>query len=111
MARRARRSFLAIGWVMLLLSATMMTGLGQAQTSPKAAATPPPLLLRPYKPSGIYARGDTVGWRVSVRPGTQAATDYTFTVKKNDLAVIKTGNLDMSCGTASIEVALTEHAM
>ncbi len=96
-----------MGWVWLLCA--MQPAL--AQTSPKADATPPPLILTPYKPSGIYAIGDTVGWKVTVRPGARAAAGYTFTARKNDLEIIKTGRLDMSTGTASIEVALREPAM
>ncbi len=107
MARRARQFFLAIAWVWPLTA--MLPAL--AQTSPKADTTPPPLVLTPYKPSGFYAIGDTVGWKVAVRPGARAAADYTFTAKKNDLETIKTGHLDLSTGAASIEVTLREPAM
>lgn len=105
MARRVHQA-------VLMLSATLlysMVSVAPAQTSPPAA--PAPLILTPYKPSGIYALGDTVGWNVSVRPGAHPASDYTFTAKKNDLEVIKTGPLRLSAGTASIEVTLNEPAM
>jgi len=95
-----------VSWALLL---SVITSVSVAQTSPEADTAP--LVLTPYKPSGIYALGDIVGWKVSVRPGAHPATDYTFTAKKNALEVIKTGALDLSSGAASIEVALHEPAM
>lgn len=97
-----------VSWALLL---SVITSVSVAQTSPEADTAPAPLVLTPYKPSGIYALGDTVGWKVSVRPGAHPANDYTFTAKKNALEVIKTGALDLSSGAASIEVALHEPAM
>jgi cephalosporin-C deacetylase-like acetyl esterase/lysophospholipase L1-like esterase len=46
-----------------------------------------------------------------VRPGGHPASDYTYTAKKNNLEVIKTGHLDLSSGKASIELTLNEPAM
>ena len=90
----------------------VITSVALAQTNPKAADTAPaPLILTPYKPSGVYALGDILGWKVSVRPGAHPAADYTFTAKKNDLEVIKTAPLHLANGTAAIEVALNEPAM
>jgi cephalosporin-C deacetylase len=73
--------------------------------------TPAALTLTPYHPSGIYAPGETVGWKVSVNAGASAAADYTFTAKKNALDVIKTGHLDLASGMASIEITLDGPAM
>jgi cephalosporin-C deacetylase len=64
------------------------------------------LTLTPFKPSGIYGLGEKAGWNVS------APTDasYSYTVKKNNLEVIKSGTL--AAGQASsIEVTLDEPAM
>jgi cephalosporin-C deacetylase len=83
-----------------------------AQTNVSADSAPAPLVLTPYEPSGIYTQGETVGWKVSLRPGAHAATGYTFTAKKNDLQIIKTGPLDLTGGSsATIEVTLNEPAM
>jgi cephalosporin-C deacetylase-like acetyl esterase/lysophospholipase L1-like esterase len=94
-----------------LLLLTSTARISVAQQSPAADGAPPPISLTPYRPSGIYALGEPVGWKVSVRPGTHSADEYTFTAKKNNLEVIKTGRLDLSGGSASIEVTLNEPAM
>jgi hypothetical protein len=65
MTRRVQQSGLVL-WAALLCA---FTSVALAQTSPAAGTAPPPLVLTPYRPSGIYALGDTVGWKVSVRPG------------------------------------------
>ena len=69
--------------LVLLLSAAVCS-------AQQAATSSPPITLAPYEPGGIYALGETVGWRVSARAGAPAA-DYTYTAKKNDLEIIKTG--------------------
>jgi cephalosporin-C deacetylase len=106
MTRRVQQSGRVL-WALLCV----FTSVALAQTSPAAGTAPPPLVLTPYRPSGIYALGDTVGWKVSVRPGAHPAADYTFTAKQNDLRVIKSGTLDLSGGAAAIEVTLNEPAM
>src|SRR5919112_2783592 len=68
----------------------------------------------PYKPSGIYAVGEKVGWTAALPPGAAPAAGYTYTVRKNNQDVIKTGALDFSSGratTPNIEVTLDEPAM
>jgi cephalosporin-C deacetylase-like acetyl esterase/lysophospholipase L1-like esterase len=82
-----------------------------AEKSAPAAASPLPITLTPYKPSGIYALGEPVGWKIAVRPGAQAHADYTFTAKKNNLEIIKTGHLNLGDGHAAIELSLSEPAM
>ncbi len=101
--RQRALSLIAVGLCLLPPARALL-----AQT---AQSTPPPLTFTPYEPSGIYALGEPVGWKVSVRPGAHAAADYTFTAKKNDLEVIKTGHLDPSQSEASIEVTVNEPAM
>ena len=64
----------------------------------------------PYKPSGIYAVGEKVGWTAHVPQGAAQGL-YTYTVKKNNYSVIKTGPLDLSAGRNTIEVTLDEPAM
>jgi cephalosporin-C deacetylase len=65
----------------------------------------------PFKNSGIYRFGEKVGWTVSLPPGGQAGGDYTYTIKRNNFDVIKTGKLDFSSGSDTIEVTLDQPAM
>jgi len=70
-----------------------------------AAAQPPS--FTPFNPSGIYALGEKAGWRVTAPPGLAACS---YTVKRNNSDVIKSGTLDLSSGTATVEIALAEPA-
>lgn len=65
----------------------------------------------PYKASGIYGVGEKVGWTAHWPQGAAQAQSYTYTVKKNNQDVIKTGALDFSAGRDTIEVTLDEPAM
>src|SRR5258705_248764 len=69
------------------------------------------LTLTPYKASGTYRVGEKVGWTAKLIPGSAPTGDYTYTIKKNNQDVIKTGNLDLTTGHATIEVTLDEPAM
>ena len=74
------------------------------------------LTFTPYKASDIYDVGEKVGWKVALTPGSAtqpaaAAGDYIYTIRKNNLDVIKTGKLDFSSGPDKIEVTLDEPAM
>jgi cephalosporin-C deacetylase-like acetyl esterase/lysophospholipase L1-like esterase len=90
-------------WCVGLLAAAAAT----AADAPAA----PPITLTPYKPSGIYRLGEPVGWKVQVSPGAHPDGDYTFTAKKNNFDVIKTGTLNLAGGSAAIELTLNEPAM
>jgi cephalosporin-C deacetylase-like acetyl esterase/lysophospholipase L1-like esterase len=85
--------------VVLLWAATAAT----AADAPAAA----PITLTPYKPGGIYHLGEPVGWRVE----GHADGEYTFTAKKNNFDVIKSGTLALAGGSASIELTVNEPAM
>ncbi len=65
----------------------------------------------PYKAGGVYGVGEKVGWTAALPPGATPAAAYTYTVKKNNQDVIKTGALDFSAGRATIETTLDEPAM
>jgi cephalosporin-C deacetylase len=69
------------------------------------------IALTPFKPSGIYEIGEKVGWTVSLPRGASPAGDYKYTIKKNNFDVIKTGTLDLSSGSATIDITLNEPAM
>lgn len=65
----------------------------------------------PYKSSGIYRIGERVGWTVDLPAGSSRTSAFTYTARKNNQEVIKTGTLDFSTGRASIEVTINEPAM
>lgn len=69
-----------------------------------------PLVLEPFKAGGIYALGEKAGWTATLPPGASAQGKYTYTIKKNNFDVIKTGSLDLSA-PATLEVTLHEPAM
>jgi cephalosporin-C deacetylase-like acetyl esterase/lysophospholipase L1-like esterase len=69
------------------------------------------LTITPYKASGIYRAGEKVGWKVTLPQGVVPTREYAYTVKKNNLELIKTGKLELSAGTETIEVTLDEPAM
>ena len=69
------------------------------------------LAITPFKASGIYAVGEPAGWTVTLPPGTTPKGDYAYTIKKNNLDVIRSGKLDFSKGHDIIEVKLSEPSM
>jgi cephalosporin-C deacetylase len=64
----------------------------------------------PFHSTGIYRLGEKAGWTVSLPKGA-AAAKYTYEIKTNNFDTIKTGTLDLSSGSATIEATLTEPAM
>lgn len=68
------------------------------------------LVLTPFKPGGIYALGEKAGWNVTLPAGAVAAAEYSYTIRKNNFDLIKSGKLDLS-QPAAIEVTLHEPAM
>ena len=64
----------------------------------------------PYHSNGIYRIGEKAGWTLSP-PKDAPAAKYTYEIKKNNFDVIKTGTLDFSSGSATIETTLQEPAM
>src|SRR5438874_5231397 len=69
------------------------------------------LTFTPYHANGIYAPRERVGWNVAVGPGQTAAGTYSYTVKRDGLAVIGTGTLDLSSGHATIVTSLDQPGM
>jgi cephalosporin-C deacetylase-like acetyl esterase len=68
------------------------------------------LSFAPFHSTGIYRLGEKAGWTVSL-PNGAAAAKYNYEIKKNNFDTIKTGTLDLSSGSATIETTLTEPAM
>jgi cephalosporin-C deacetylase-like acetyl esterase len=83
----------------LVLGFVLLGGTAWAQRGP----VPQQLVFTPYRASGIYDIGDTVGWTVS--PSTTTPTyAYKWTVRRNNAVVLKEGRLDLSTGTDKIEI-------
>jgi cephalosporin-C deacetylase-like acetyl esterase len=72
----------------------------------------PTIVATPLKATGIYAAGEKAGWTITPAPGaTPPAGDFSYTVKTNNAATIKTGTFSLATGSATIEVTHNEPAM
>ena len=60
------------------------------------------LTFTPYHASGIYELRERVGWNVTLASGQTAPAAYTYTVKRDGLALIGSGTLELSSGHATI---------
>lgn len=76
-----------------------------------APASAQQLTFTPYHANGIYNVRERIGWKVAVAPGQSAAGTYRYTVKRDGLAVIATGTLDLTSGAATIEISLERPGM
>jgi cephalosporin-C deacetylase len=93
-----------------LLRASLVAALLGTALSAQPAPIPQQLVFTPYRASGIYAVGDTVGWTVTPGPAPPTYA-YTWTVRRNNAVTLKQGRLDLSGGTTSIEVVADRPAM
>jgi cephalosporin-C deacetylase-like acetyl esterase len=70
------------------------------------------LSFTPYHKSGVYDLGEKAGWTVTLpHDAPPPAGSFTYAIKKNNSDTIKTGVLDLSSGSATIETTLGEPAM
>jgi len=69
------------------------------------------LTFTPYHANGMYELRERVGWNVGVAPGQTAAGTYTYTVKRDGLALIGSGTLDLSSGHGTIVTSLDQPGM
>ena len=76
---------------------------GASLGAQQRAPVPQQLAFAPYHPTGIYDVGETVGWTVTAGPELPTYA-YKWTIRRNNAVVLKEGTLDLSAGTASIEV-------
>jgi len=68
--------------------------------------------LTPLKPSGIYGLGERAGWTVTLPAGTPVpAGGFTYALRENDLALLKSGTLDLAAGPATVGATVNEPAM
>ena len=67
----------------------------------------------PFHANGIYDPGEKVGWTATLPPSNAVPSGpYTYTIRKNNFGdPIKSGSLDLSGGTATIELTFPEPAM
>ncbi|HEX5460286.1 MAG TPA: acetylxylan esterase [Steroidobacteraceae bacterium] len=97
-------------WVsqaLALLIACTLAASGSASAADQAK-----LSFTPFHADGIYALGEKVGWTVTLAPGTAPPRGrFGYTIKSNDLDVVKTGSFDLSAGTATIETTFDRPAM
>jgi cephalosporin-C deacetylase len=71
------------------------------------------LTFTPYHANGIYDVNEKVGWTAALPQGAAApASPYTYTIKKNNFGEpVKTGTLDLTAGSATIEATAHEPCM
>jgi cephalosporin-C deacetylase len=76
----------------------------------RGAPVPQQLVFTPYRATGIYDIGDTVGWTVAPGP-VEPTYAYKWTVRRNNAVVLKEGKLDLSSGQDKIEISGGEPEM
>jgi len=84
--------------------------LSAAFAQPARVPIPQQLTFAPYKTSGIYELGETVGWTVMPGPVTPTYA-YKWTIRRNNAVVLKEGKLDLSSGKDKIEIAADQPGM
>lgn len=68
------------------------------------------LAFTPFHATGIYALNETAGWKVT--PAADATCQhFTYTIRKNNKDTIKSGDLNLAPGSATIEAKVDEPAM
>ncbi len=77
---------------------------GASVSAQRAEPIPQQLVFTPYHANGVYEVGETVGWTVTPGPAAPAYA-YRWTIRRNNAVVLKEGSLDLSSGTAAIEIA------
>jgi cephalosporin-C deacetylase len=67
------------------------------------SSPPQQLAFHPYRASGMYEIGETVGWIVTPGPATPTYA-YKWTIRRNNAVILKEGKLDLSSGKDKIEI-------
>ena len=95
-----------------VLVVTLLAVIAWETRAQPPAQAPPELTFSPFHENGIYSVGEVAGWTVISSPAAAASsTTYTYTAKKNNQDVIKTGTIDLSASRATIEVSMNEPGM
>lgn len=73
----------------------------------------PFITFTPFHANGLYQAGERYGWTVRAPMGmsTQDPLAYDYVIRENNLNVIKSGTIDLSSGSATIEGVLDHPAM
>ena len=99
------------GRLVAILCAALTVSVLPPCTAASAADAPKPVFT-PFHGDGIYALGEKVGWTVTAAPGAVPPKGrFGYTIKRNNLDVVKTGSFDLSSGTATIETTFDQPAM
>ena len=69
------------------------------------------LTFEPFHADGIYQPGERVGWTITRPAGAAGPSRFIYDVKKNGFDVLKSGLLDLTAGTAAIEIVVNEPSM
>jgi cephalosporin-C deacetylase len=69
------------------------------------------ITFTPFHANGIYQPGEKLGWTVTRSAGAAGPTRFAYDLTKNELEVLRSGTLDLSSGTATIEAVLDEPCM
>jgi cephalosporin-C deacetylase-like acetyl esterase len=71
----------------------------------------PFITFTPFHANGLYAAGERYGWTVRAPMGmsTQDPLSYDYTIAENNQAVIASGTIDLSSGSATI-TGVADHA-
>jgi cephalosporin-C deacetylase len=77
---------------------------------PRRAPIAQHLSFTPYRASGIYDVGETVGWTVVPGP-VKAEYSWKWTIRRNNAVVLKEGMLDLAAGKDKIEIKVDERGM
>ena len=67
------------------------------------------LKLQPHHEDGLYAVGQTVGWTIETSDAN--GTRWTYSLKQDNLVELLSGELDLTRGTAVVEIVATKPAM
>jgi cephalosporin-C deacetylase len=69
------------------------------------------LTFTPFHANGIYQPGEKLGWTVTKSNASTGPTRFAYDITKNELEVLRSGTLDLSSGTATVEAVLDEPCM
>jgi cephalosporin-C deacetylase-like acetyl esterase len=98
--------------VRLRLPTRFPTAVAVALAALSATVAAQHLDFTPYRPSGMYAVGERMGWTVTAAAGRNAPTGvYRYTVKRDGLAVIDRGTFEWPTAQATIELSLERPGM
>lgn len=76
-----------------------------------AQTTSGDVVFTPAHANGTYQIGERVAWTVSTASGKPIDGQFGYTIRRNNLVVIKSGTFQLSKGSATIETSLKEPAM